>query len=209
MELTALEIFGYIASILIAWSMAVSSIIKFRWINLFGALGLTIYSIIISAIPVAIVNALIVILDIYYLYKAYTKNEVFQTLELSEDDHYLKQFIEFYKNDIKEFFPNFEYKPDAQSLQFLILRDMNVTGVFMAKKLDDKTYNVDLDYVRPEYRDFKNGKYIYSQIKEKFLIQSCTTVKTQSKNKAHIKYLNKIGFKKVGEGEFEMKLKNN
>jgi len=152
---------------------------------------------------------LIVILDIYYLYKAYTKNEVFQTLELSEDDHYLKQFIEFYKNDIKEFFPNFEYKPDSKNLQFLILRDMNVTGVFMAKKIDDKTYNVDLDYVRPEYRDFKNGKYIYSQIKEKFLIQSCTTVKTQSKNKAHIKYLNKIGFKKVGEGEFEMKLKNN
>ncbi|HPX77054.1 MAG TPA: hypothetical protein PLW77_10760, partial [Bacteroidales bacterium] len=74
--------------------------------------------------------------------------------------------------------------------------------------IDDKTYNVDLDYVRPEYRDFKNGKYIYSQIKEKLLIKSCTTVKTQSQNKAHIKYLNKIGFKKVGEGEFEMKLIN-
>ncbi|NLB86376.1 MAG: hypothetical protein GX793_04880 [Bacteroidales bacterium] len=206
MELNTIEIFGYLASALIALSMAVSSIIKFRWINLIGALGLTIYAIIISAIPVAIVNALIVVLDIYYLYKAYTKNEIFQTIEIGENDNYLKQFIEFYKNDIKEFFPNFEYKPENKTLGFLILRNMNVTGVFIAKKLDDKTYNIDLDYVSPEYRDFKNGKYIYSQIREKFLIQSCTKVKTQSTNKTHIKYLKKIGFKNMAEGEFEMDL---
>lgn len=204
MDFSTIEIFGYLASALIALSMAVSSIIKFRWINLIGALGLAIYAIIIGAIPVAIVNGLIVALDIYYLFKAYTKNEVFQILELEKGDDYLRQFIHFYKTDIQKFFPNFEHKDEEQAFQFLILRNMNVAGAFIAKKQENSSYYVDLDYVTPEFRDFKSGKYVYSQLKEKLLLKDCTKLLTFSKNKTHQKYLKKLGFKLNVEGKFEI-----
>lgn len=67
---------GYFASIVIALSMTISSIVKFRWVNLFGALAFSIYGFIIGAYPVGFLNGFIVLVDIYYLSKIYGKKEI-------------------------------------------------------------------------------------------------------------------------------------
>ena len=51
-----LEIFGYMASILIALSLMMSNIKRLRWINLFGAAALSFYGYFIDAFPVFILN---------------------------------------------------------------------------------------------------------------------------------------------------------
>ena len=51
----------------IALSMTMSSILKFRWINLFGALTFSTYGFLIGAWPVGFLNAFIALVDIYYL----------------------------------------------------------------------------------------------------------------------------------------------
>ena len=58
---------GYTASVIIVLSMMMNSIVKFRWINLFGALLFSTYGFLIGAIPVGILNGIIVLVDIYYL----------------------------------------------------------------------------------------------------------------------------------------------
>lgn len=71
-----IEWIGYAASILIGISMFMKDIVKLRFINLIGSLLFVIYGFIIKAYPVAIVNLVIVFVNIYYIYKILTKREV-------------------------------------------------------------------------------------------------------------------------------------
>lgn len=64
-----IEWVGYLASVLIAFSMFMKDIIKLRFINLVGSLCFVIYGLVIKAYPVALTNIVIVIVNLYYLYK--------------------------------------------------------------------------------------------------------------------------------------------
>ena len=63
----AYEIIGYFASVLVAISLMMSSILKLRVINLLGAALFTLYGLLIGAYPVAVMNFFIVLIDLYYL----------------------------------------------------------------------------------------------------------------------------------------------
>ncbi|WP_414632288.1 MULTISPECIES: YgjV family protein [unclassified Clostridium] len=77
---TLIEWIGYLASILITISMFMKKIFKLRFINLMGCILFVIYGLIIGAYPVAIANAIIVFINLYYLYKLFremnTKNNI-------------------------------------------------------------------------------------------------------------------------------------
>ncbi|ABV38545.1 conserved hypothetical protein [Shewanella sediminis HAW-EB3] len=62
---------GYLASVVVAISLMMSNIKKLRWWNLVGAALFVAYGMAISAIPVALVNFFIVLIDIYYLVRLY------------------------------------------------------------------------------------------------------------------------------------------
>ncbi|NME81667.1 YgjV family protein [Clostridium sp. SM-530-WT-3G] len=64
-----IEYVGYAASILIGLSMFMKNIIKLRFINLIGSILFVFYGFTIKAYPVAIVNLIIVFVNIYYIYK--------------------------------------------------------------------------------------------------------------------------------------------
>ncbi len=206
MELSLLQIIGYAASIIIAISMTMSSIVKFRLINLIGASTFSIYGFIIGALPVGFLNGFIVIVDIYYLYNIYAKKEVFEYLEVRAENRYLIRFLEFHNSDIQKHFPDFSYKPEMNTVSFFILRNMSVAGIFLAHKLNNETLKVGLDYVIAEYRDFKNGKYIYLRLRNKFIEAGYKKVVTSGDSKEYIWYLKKLGFKENEEGLFEMSL---
>ena len=61
------EMLGYLASVFVALSLMMRSLTKLRVINLIGSVLFTAYGLIISAYPVAVVNAFIVLVNIYYL----------------------------------------------------------------------------------------------------------------------------------------------
>ncbi len=64
-----LEIFGYIGTTLVVISMMMTSITKLRIINVSGAIISTVYSIIISAWPIAVMNMCLIIIHIFHLIK--------------------------------------------------------------------------------------------------------------------------------------------
>ncbi len=194
MEINILEWIGYIASIIIAISMTMNSIVKFRWVNLAGALTFSTYGFLIGALPVGFLNGFIVSVDIYYLLKIYSKKETFETLEVRADNKYLLRFLEFHNKEIQSYFPGFTYKPEMNTISFFVLRNMAVTGLFLAHREDKNILKVGLDYVVPEYRDFKNGRYIYHRLRRRFIDDGFDSVKTYGQSKKHIKYLRKIGF---------------
>jgi len=137
-----------------------------------------------------------------------TEKEYFKIINIRSDNKYLKYFLEFYQKDIKKFFPDFKYMPDKNRYSFFILRNMNVAGIFMAREFIPGTLLITLDYAIPAYRDFKLGKYVFSVYYKNFLEDGYTRLITRSYNKAHQRYLKKMGFKKkliTGE-EFFVKI---
>ena len=193
-----LQWIGYTASGIIALSMALNSIIKFRWVNLLGAFMFSIYGYMIGAFPVMLLNSIIVFVDIYYLYKIYSKPNLFDILKIRGDNKYLLKFLDFHKKEIKQFFPEFEYKPEMNTISFFVLRNMAVAGIFLAHRKDENTLSVGLDYVVPEYRDYKNGKFLYFSLKDNFIKAGYKYIEAINTSPKHIKYLKRLGFKQNG-----------
>jgi hypothetical protein len=206
MEITLFQWIGYFASITIAVSMMMSSILKFRWINLAGALTFSAYGFLIGAWPVGFLNAFIALIDIYYLNSIYSKKEVFEILEIRADNRYLIRFLQFHEKDIERFFPGFSYKPEMNTVSFFVLRNMAVAGVFLAHRDQDHCLSVGLDFVLPEYRDFKNGKFIYLRLRKRFVDEGFTKVIADGRSEKYAQYLKKLGFEKNAEGKFEKAL---
>jgi len=196
---------GYIASGLIALSMTMNSILKFRWINLIGGLCFSIYGFIMGALPVGILNGFIVCVNIYYLWTIYSKEEVFEMLEIQPGSKYLLRFVKFHDAEIQKYCPGFVYQPDMNSLSFFILRNMAMAGLFLARR-EGNILTVGLDFVIPEYRDFKNGRYIYSKLAPTLRQSGIVKIKAAETNKFNAAYFKKIGFKEDQDGFYAMDL---
>lgn len=206
MELSLLDWIGYVASGVIALSMTMNSIVKFRWINLIGAGSFAIYGLLIGAYPVLLLNGFIFSVDIYFLIRIYTKRQLFDILEVRGDNRYLLKFLDFNNKEIQKFFPGFIYKPELNTVSFFVMRNMIVSGLFLAHRTEENTLNVGLDYVIPEYRDYKNGKYVYHRLKDRFKQDGYLKVIAKSKEYKHNNYLKKLGFKETSPGSFEKEL---
>ncbi|MBU8893400.1 MAG: hypothetical protein KOO66_11520 [Bacteroidales bacterium] len=202
MEINILQWIGYAASIIIALSMTMNSIVKFRWINLAGALTFSTYGFLIGALPVGFLNGFIVCVDVYYLFTIYSKKEIFETLEVRADNKYLLRFLEFHNKEIEKFFPGFTYVPEMNTISFFILRNTAVAGLFLAHREDNNVLKVGLDYVVPEYRDFKNGRFIYLRLRRKFIDDGFDIVKASGRSEKYTKYLKKLDFKEDNAGMF-------
>ena len=203
---TLLAWLGYLASGVIVLSMMMSSIIKFRWINLIGALLFSVYGFLIGALPVGVLNGIIVLVDAYYLWQIYRKTEVFEILEIKAKSDYLKRFLAFHNERIQGYSPGFDYQPDKNTLCFFILRNMAVAGLFIAQREQDTILKVQLDLVLPEYKDFKNGQYVYIQLREQFIAAGYKTVIAEGNNKNYFSYLKKLGFVEEAAGVFKKEL---
>ncbi len=184
-----IEIVGYLGSVLVALAMIFNSIVRLRWFSLVGSTLFTIYGFSIGALPVGFLNGFIALTNIYYLVKMYSTKEFFRTLETKPNNYYLKEFLEFNIADIQKFFPSFEIKDHDISL--LVLRNMQVAGVFLADKKGDEIH-IKLDYVTPSYRDFKLANYFYHQ--EQFKKDGFKSFVIGSNSKKHDQYLKKLGF---------------
>ncbi len=208
MEISILQWIGYIASIIIALSMTMSSILRFRWINLLGAVTFSSYGFMIGALPVGFLNLFIALVDIYYLRSIYSKKEIFEILEVKPGSQYLERFLKFHEKDIRLYFPNFDYKPNKEDISFFILRDMAIAGIFIAHRQNDTSLMITLDYVIPEYRDFKNGKFVFLSLRSKLIADGISKIIAQAEAEKHEKYLKKVGFIKTTAGLYEKSLAN-
>ena len=187
------EIVGYIASILVLISLMMSSVLKLRLINLAGAFFFTIYGVLIGAVPIMVVNFFIILVNLYYLYKMYTNKEYFTLLEVSSESAYLQYFLDFYREDIQKFIPDYRFTPKDDQLITFVLRDLVPAGLFIGQVHDDKVLKVYLDFVIGSYRDFKIGDYLYHNT-QFFQQHGVQELKSTPQNETHAKYLKRMGF---------------
>lgn len=199
MTINLLEWIGYLASVIVLVSLLMSSIIKLRWINLLGSLLFATYGFLIGAYPVGILNIFTCIINIYYLVKIYHTRESYKLLHIEENSKYFFEFLNYYNKDIKQY-TSFEYTDIKNyTIRFFVLRNLVHTGIFLASHLDEKTLLIELDFVTPEYRDFKIGSYIYNNQKSFFLDKGYSRFLCSATNQKHVDYLIKMGFEQIAE----------
>lgn len=196
-----LEWFGYIASVVVAISLLMGTIVRLRTYNLVGSLLFSIYGFLIGSLPVGFLNGFIALINIYYLIKIHRRKEYFRVIPLSLPSPYLMAFVDFYRHEIQEFFPGFSNVPDDAKFNFAVLRNMAVAAVFVGRDLGDGTVEILVDYAIPEYRDLKPGMHIFIEDTSFFVSRGINKLICSNYSQGHMKYLKRLDFKeeKVGD----------
>jgi N-acetylglutamate synthase-like GNAT family acetyltransferase len=200
LDLPLIEWVGYVASTLVLISLSLSSILRLRIFNLFGSAAFSFYGFYIGALPVGIMNFIIVLANIYYLRQLYFKKDAFQLIQADINQAYVQEFLKFYNKDIVKYFPDFKNDKNENLTVLMMMRNMNLAGLFMAENKGDELEMV-LDYVTPQYRDYKNGSFFYSHFKSALEEKDVKNIITQSDIPQQVKYLRKMGFEEIQNTE--------
>jgi hypothetical protein len=198
MNINSIELIGYLGSILVAISLMMRSLLRLRLINLIGALFFTIYGLLLGAYPVAFLNALIVLIDLYYLFQMWRQKDFFTFLEVLPKSKYMQAFVDFYKDDILEIIPTYSHNTDEDLLCFFILRNMMPAGLFVARVQGEEAH-IQLDYVIPNYRDFQVARFIFEENAAFFLQRGIRRFVSDGGSAIHRIYLEKMGFVNKGD----------
>ncbi|MCP3994039.1 MAG: YgjV family protein [bacterium] len=192
-----IEVIGYTGSALVILSLLQKSILRLRMIGFVASSTFLIYSIAIEAYPIAVVNVVAASIHLYYLRKLLRrKNEVFTILRMRPESRYLAYFLDFYKDDIAQRYqPAFEYKPGPRTLAVFLLRDMVPAGLVVAKTHGNASFEILLDYVIPQYRDFKLAAWLYSEESGIFTEANCRCAWTRVSTDEQEEYFSRVGFK--------------
>ena len=193
MNMNTVELIGYLGSILVAISLMMKSLLRLRIINLFGALFFTVYGVLLGAYPVAFLNGIIVCIDLYYLFQMWRQKDFFTFLEVSPEGSYLNAFVQFYRDDILEIIPTYKHMTGNDVLCFFILRNMMPAGLFIARVRNEEA-QIQLDYVIPNYRDFKVGRFIFEENAAFFRERGIRRFVSDGGSPIHRKYLDKMEF---------------
>lgn len=200
------EIIGYAASLLIAISMMLSSVLFLRFVNLAGAALFTIYGLLIGAYPVAVLNGLIVFVNGWHILRMTRAAEYFHLLQVRSDSDYLDYFLNFHRDDIRRSFPDFAFTIRADQMKLLVLRDCVPAGLFIADEAPGGVLNVQLDYAIPRYRDLKVGRFLFVDQAAIFREHGVREIVIKPSTAQLGDYLAKIGFKPAAGGDGAMSL---
>lgn len=161
-----LETIGWIGSLLIVWSLVVARVLRFRWMNLIGAVIATAYNAIIGVWPFAFMNFAIAVIDIYWLRRLYREARLagtYKVLPVRHDDAYVQELLRIHAKDIAEHEPGFTAHTADARATFLLTRGDEAVGLVAVRDEGDGVGRVELDWVKERFRDFSPGEFLYRE----------------------------------------------
>lgn len=199
MEFDWIEWYGYLASLVVFISLTMSSIIKLRIFNFIGCLIFAHYGLLTGLLPVTVANLSIALINIYYLYQIYKTKEQFKLVNAEVDSAYYQHFLSINQAEIDK-------QVNLQALSkvntsFYMLRDDNIAGILAGQQDSDGSFTILIDFVPRKYRDYKLGAYYYNQHPEFLKEKGIKILKTNTSDKDHCFYLEKMGFTQEGNGD--------
>ena len=188
-----IEIFGYIGSALVVISMLMSSVVKLRLINVVGSIISGTYAIIVGALPLVLMNACLIVINVINLYKLLKTEQKYDLVDGKVDDASVHYFLERYKGDIQTFFPEFEMDKAQLDRVYMIYCEGAPAGLLLGSYKGDGKVDVVLDYTTPAYRDCTAASFLYSKLPARGI----TALEfSQKESQAHAEFLAKMGFVK-------------
>jgi hypothetical protein len=163
----ALEVVGWLSSALIILSLAQARVLRFRVLNLAGAILAVFYNLALQIWPFVAMNAIIAVLNTYWLRRLLRERHdsgVYEVVEVAPDDQYLGHVMKVHLDDVRRFQPGFAWDPStADRSAFLVERSTETVGVVVVRDVGNGIAQVELDYVTPRFRDFTPGEFVYQR----------------------------------------------
>jgi hypothetical protein len=192
--MSVVEFIGYAGSVIVLISLLMKSLLKLRWINFVGSALFATYGLLIKAWPVFGINAIIAVIDLWFLYQMLMTTDYFDLSPLEEiGEAYPRKFFLYHERDIHNVFPGLEFETLKDTESYMLFRNMLPVGLF-SMKLEGDSARILADYVIPEYRDFKTGKFVYGIKRMYFKQKGIKRFVVESRNELHKKYLLRNGF---------------
>ena len=163
-----IEGIGYAASAVLLLAMLMTSVVKLRIINTLGCILFVIYALLIKSYPVALMNTAIACVNIVFLIRIRTQESKLKILRFNGVDELIHMFVDKYKPDITTMFPEYTQTDKHYSCSFLVMRNMEMAGVFIAHDEGNGNLIVELDYVIPAYRDCLIGDFVFNKSRNIF-----------------------------------------
>lgn len=190
--------FGWIGSILVVWSLMVARVLRFRWMNFAGSVIATVYNAAIQLWPFFAMNLAIAIIDAVWIWRLTRERHddaVYKVIPVAAGDGFLQHVLATHAEDIAKVQPHFAAEApagDARSA-FLVVRGDENVGVVALRNEGAGVGVVELDWVKPSFRDFTPGEFVYreSHTLEEAGFRRLEVEETESTDEV---YLRRMGF---------------
>ncbi len=191
------QIAGWSAVMFLFFSLLSDTLMYKRWLGIGGGVCFGYYAWAMATPPLLVASIVFILFYAWHLYRLYTTEatEYFQRFPINTDSAYLKLFLEFYKPELSQIYPDYSLPLGDHVISFFVLRNLVPAGIFIASEMEPKTLYVHVDFAIPRFRDYKIARYMYEQQADFFLEKDYTTLWTVSKQLKHTQYLSKMGFK--------------
>lgn len=152
---------GYVASAFLAISLIVTNSFKFRVFSTLGCLTFIVYGFVVNAFPVMLANSILLVINVYQLWRLTRIEEQFLFVPILPENRIVQKFLDFYKSDIKNYFPEFSFESiTPNQISYVVLRDIAIANIFVAEIQENGNAIMKVNYTVPQYRDFKVTKFI-------------------------------------------------
>ncbi len=193
---------GYVASVIVLISFLMTSVKKLRWVSAIGSLVFAIYGFMIGSIPTGILNAGVVVVNVYHLVSMSRNVDLFTTHKIRVENDFLKNFMMYNGRDIQKYYPGYTYGSTDADLAILAYCNMTAAGLLLGKDEGNGVLRVDLDYACPEYRDCRVGASIYQKLAK----MGYHELRTTTENEKHDRYLLSMGFIQQEDGSYSKRM---
>ena len=200
-----IEAVGYLGSALVVVSLLMTRILRLRVIGFMGSTTFLIYGLLIGSVPIIITNAVIMVINATFLWRATRVKEWFYLLEIHPESLYLEEFLRFHQEEILKYQPEWDGDVADTDLTVLVLRDMQ-PAMAIVGTVGPSAMDLRLDYAIPRFRDYRMGRFLYDANASFFAERGITTVAAYVHTKQHARYLEKMGFVETEAGHYERSL---
>jgi len=196
-----IELVGYLASALIAFSLLTSNVLRLRVLNLAGAVVFVVYAAVTRAWPVLVVNLFVAGIDLWHIISLKSKRDVFKLMEVGTGYPLLKNFLAYHARGIWQFFPDFDMAALGSPKCVFILRNLLPVGLFIYTE-EAPHIRIHLDYVSEDYRDLKTARFLFNGARNAETFKGFTDFTAASSSPKHAEYLTRLGFSESPKGSF-------
>ncbi len=176
--MSALDIVGWISSILVVWSLMQARVLRFRVMNLVGAAMATVVNAMLGIWPFAAMNGVIAVIDAYWIWRLTRERHdaaAYAVVEVGIEDAYLHHVLRVHADDVAATHPGFSTAQgtgsgaagagaaSADRSAFLVLRGDETVGMVLVRDAGAGVGQVELDYVTERFRDFTPGEFVYRE----------------------------------------------
>ena len=187
-----LEIFGYVGTVLIIISMLMTSLTKLRIINMCGAVISTIYSIIVGAWPIVVMNVCLLCINMMHVVKSFAQKKSLTDVKLNCSEPSLEHFFKLYGEGIKKDFPEYDFNIKGEDEAHLIYLKNKIVA-FFAGKTEAEALVTDVAFILSENSGV-SAKQIYTTLSSDHI--KSLKIKATAQNRLK---LQKQGFTESGE----------